>query len=308
MGGVDLKGKIITILISISMLIGLFSGCVEEETEPEPEEKNIVETAIENDDFNTLVDAVVAAGLDSTLSDESEEFTVFAPTDAAFAALDQEYLNNLVNNDTATLTNILTYHVVSGNVMSTDLSDGMRAETVNGKYITISIDGGNVMIDDAMVTTADIECSNGVIHVIDAVIVPKDNIVETAIANSDFNTLVSAVVAAGLDSTLSDESELFTVFAPTDAAFAALDQEYLTNLVENDTANLTKILTYHVVSGKVLSTDLSDGMSVATIEGTNITITFDNSTVYINDAMVSSADVICSNGVIHIIDKVLVPS
>jgi len=308
MGGVDLKGKIITILISISMLIGLFSGCVEEETEPEPEEKNIVETAIENDDFNTLVDAVVAAGLDSTLSDESEEFTVFAPTDAAFAALDQEYLNNLVNNDTATLTDILTYHVVSGNVMSTDLSDGMRAETVNGKYITISIDGGNVMIDDAMVTTADIECSNGVIHVIDAVIVPKDNIVETAIANSDFNTLVSAVVAAGLDSTLSDESELFTVFAPTDAAFAALDQEYLTNLVENDTANLTKILTYHVVSGKVLSTDLSDGMSVATIEGTNITITFDNSTVYINDAMVSSADVICSNGVIHIIDKVLVPS
>ena len=303
-----MKGKIITILISISMLIGLFSGCVEEETEPEPEEKNIVETAIENDDFNTLVDAVVAAGLDSTLSDESEEFTVFAPTDAAFAALDQEYLNNLVNNDTATLTDILTYHVVSGNVMSTDLSDGMRAETVNGKYITISIDGGNVMIDDAMVTTADIECSNGVIHVIDAVIVPKDNIVETAIANSDFNTLVSAVVAAGLDSTLSDESELFTVFAPTDAAFAALDQEYLTNLVENDTANLTKILTYHVVSGKVLSTDLSDGMSVATIEGTNITITFDNSTVYINDAMVSSADVICSNGVIHIIDKVLVPS
>jgi transforming growth factor-beta-induced protein len=192
--------------------------------------------------------------------------------------------------------------------MSTDLSDGMRAETVNGKYITISIDGGNVMIDDAMVTTADIECSNGVIHVIDAVIVPKDNIVETAIVNDDFNTLVDAVVAAGLDSTLSDESELFTVFAPTDAAFAALDPDYLTNLVENDTANLTTILTYHVVTGKVLSTDLSDGMSVATIEGTNITITIDNSTVYINDAMVSSADVICSNGVIHIIDKVLVPS
>jgi uncharacterized surface protein with fasciclin (FAS1) repeats len=309
MGGVDLKGKIIAILISMSMLLGLFSGCVEEEEkEPEPEENNIVETAIANDDFNTLVDAVVAAGLDSTLSDESKKFTVFAPTDAAFAELDQNYLNNLINNDIATLTDILTYHVVSGEVMSTDLSDGMTAQTVNGKYITITIEDGNVMIDDAMVTTADIECSNGVIHVINAVITPKDNIVETAIANTDFNTLVSAVVAAELDSTLGDESEQFTVFAPTDAAFAALDQEYLTNLVENDTVNLTKILTYHVVSGKVMSTDLSDDMVVETLEGTDITITIDNSTVYINDAMVTTADIECSNGVIHIIDKVLVPS
>jgi uncharacterized surface protein with fasciclin (FAS1) repeats len=304
MGGVDLK-KIIILFVSIALLIGMLSGCVEEK-KPTPEAKNIVETAVDNDDFNTLVDAVIAAGLDTTLSDETQTFTVFAPTDAAFAALDSDFLANLVNNDTANLTKILTYHVVSGEVMSTDLSDGMRAETVQGKYITISIDG-DVMIDNAKVTIADIECSNGVIHVIDAVIVPKSNIVETAIENNDFNTLVDAVVVAELDSTLSDESVLFTVFAPTDAAFAALDPDFLANLVNNDTVNLTKILTYHVVSGKVMSTDLSDGMTAETVQGSDITITIDNSTVFVDQAQVTTADIECSNGVIHIIDAVIVP-
>jgi uncharacterized surface protein with fasciclin (FAS1) repeats len=284
----------------------MLSGCTEEEKEEE-EEKNIVETAQDNEDFETLVQAVVAAGLDTTLSDETTSFTVFAPTDAAFAALDQEYLNNLVTNDITTLTKILTYHVVAGTTMSSDLSDGMRVKTVQGKYITIEIMDGNVYVDDAMVTTADIECSNGVIHVIDTVLIPMDNIVETAIANDDFNTLVTAVVAAGLDATLSDESTLFTVFAPTDAAFAALDADFLNNLVNNDTANLTKILTYHVVAGKVMSIDLSDGMNATTVEGSNITIGISDGTVTINDATVTLADIECSNGVIHVIDTVLVP-
>jgi len=295
--------KIFATLFCGILCIGLISGCVEET----PDEKNIVETAADNQDFETLVAAVTAANLVDTLSDETQDFTVFAPTDDAFDALDSEYLNNLVNNDTETLTKILTYHVIPSAVMSTDLSDGMRVETVQGKYITITIEDNKVYIDDAMVTTADIECSNGVIHVIDAVIVPKDNIVETAIANDDFNTLVDAVVAADLATTLSDESELFTVFAPTDAAFAELDTAFLNNLVNNDTANLTKILTYHVVSGIVLSTDLSDGMNATTVEGTTITVTIENGTVMINDATVVIADIECSNGVIHVIDKVLVP-
>lgn len=299
-----MKKKIFVPILCSILLVGIISGCVEEQTE---EEKNIVETAMDNDDFGTLVDALVAADLDTTLSDESSQFTVFAPTDAAFAELDQAFLDDLIKDDIPTLAKILTYHVISGEVMSTDLSDGMRAETVNGKYVTISIDGSDVMVDDAMVTTADIECSNGVIHVIDTVIVPKSNIVETAIENEDFNTLVDAVVAAGLDSTLSDESTQFTVFAPTDAAFAALDQTYLTNLVNNDTENLTKILTYHVLSGKVMSTDLSDGMTATTVEGSDITITIVGSAVYVNDVQVTTADIECSNGVIHIIGEVLLP-
>jgi transforming growth factor-beta-induced protein len=301
------KAGVIAAILCILLSVGTLSGCVEEQIEPEPEVKNIVETAIESDDFNTLVDAVVAAGLDGTLSDETRQFTVFAPTDAAFAALDPVFLANLVNNDTATLTKILTYHVVSGTVMSTDLSNGMKVKTVQGKHITITIQNSNVYIDNAKVTTADIVCSNGVIHVIDAVIVPMNNIVETAIEKG-FETLVTAVVAADLAATLSNEDVQFTVFAPTDAAFAALDPVFLANLVNNDTANLTKILTYHVVSGKVMSTDLSDNMTVPTVEGTTITITIDDDgAVYVNDAKVILADIQCSNGVIHVIDTVLVP-
>jgi uncharacterized surface protein with fasciclin (FAS1) repeats len=247
----------------------------------------------------------VAAGLDTTLSDETASFTVFAPTDDAFADLDQEYLNDLVMNDTANLTKILTYHVVDGIYMSTDLSDGMMLETVNGKYLEIEIDGG-VHVDGAMVTLADVECSNGVIHVIDAVMVPKDNIVETAMTTGIHDSLVAAVIAAGLDGVLANESASFTVFAPTDDAFAALDPAYLDNLLQNDTANLTKILTFHVVSGEYYSTDLSDGMTIMTLEGSNVTISI-NGTVEVDGATVTLADVECSNGIIHVIDGVMLP-
>jgi len=298
------KRKLFASILCVIVIVGFISGCVEEK----PEQKNIVETATANTDFDTLVDALVATGLDQTLGDEQELYTVFAPTDAAFAKLDAEYLENLVNNDTATLSKIFTYHVLSGKVMSTDLSDGMRVETVQGKYITIKIEGENVYVDDAMVTTTDIECSNGIIHIIDTVVVPKQNIVETAISDVEFNTLVDALVAAGLDQTLGDEQELYTVFAPTDAAFAELDAEYLADLLNNDTVNLTKILKYHVVSGKLMSTDLSDGMNATTLEGTNIEIKINGTEVMINDANVTSADIECSNGVIHVIDKVIIPS
>jgi uncharacterized surface protein with fasciclin (FAS1) repeats len=301
----NMKAGAIAIMICGLLIMTFLSGCTEEPKEPEV--KNIVETASANADFETLVSAVVAANLATTLSDEQAQFTVFAPTDAAFAALDPAFLNNLVNNDTANLTKILTYHVVSGKVMSSSLTNDMRVKTVQGKYITIKIENGKVYVDNAMVTTADIVCSNGVIHVINAVIVPKDNIVETAIKNADFETLVSAVVAANLATTLSNEEAQFTVFAPTDAAFAALNPVFLNNLVRNDTANLTKILTYHVVSGKVMSSGLSNGMRVKTVQGTNITITINNGKVYVNDAMVTLADIECSNGVIHVINKVIVP-
>jgi transforming growth factor-beta-induced protein len=298
------KRKLFASILCVIAVLGFISGCVEEE----PKVENIVETAKANTNFDTLVDALGAADLDETLASEQDLYTVFAPTDAAFAELDEEYLANLVNNDTATLTKILTYHVVSGKLMSTDLSNDTRLETIQGKYITINIEGGNVYVDDANVTSTDIECSNGVIHIIDTVIVPKQNIVETANADVEFNTLVDALVAADLDETLASEQELYTVFAPTDAAFAELDEEYLADLLNNDTANLTKILKYHVISGKLMSTDLSDGMNLTTLEGTNVSIIINGTDVMINDANATSVDIVCSNGVIHVIDKVIVPT
>jgi len=133
--------------------------------------KDIVDTAVEAGNFTTLATALEAAGLVETLKGDGP-FTVFAPTDDAFAALPEGTVEGLLE-DTDTLTSILTYHVVPGAVMSSDLSDGMMAETVQGSEVEISIMDGTVMVDGATVTTADIEASNGVIHVIDSVIMPE---------------------------------------------------------------------------------------------------------------------------------------
>jgi uncharacterized surface protein with fasciclin (FAS1) repeats len=134
--------------------------------------KDIVDTAVEAGSFTTLVSLVQAAGLEETLRGEGP-YTVFAPTDDAFAAVPQETLDALAADPTGALTDVLTYHVVAGKVMSTDLSDGMMAETVNGESLEITInDDGTVMVNDANVVTADIETANGVIHVIDTVLIP----------------------------------------------------------------------------------------------------------------------------------------
>ncbi len=135
-------------------------------------EKNIVETAQEAGDFSTLLAAAEAAGLVETLTGEGP-YTVFAPTDDAFAALPEGTVDDLLKEENKDkLTSILTYHVVPGSVMSGDLSDGMEAETVEGSNLAVSIDGDTVMVGDATVTSADIKASNGVIHVIDGVLMP----------------------------------------------------------------------------------------------------------------------------------------
>jgi uncharacterized surface protein with fasciclin (FAS1) repeats len=139
---------------------------------PSAAQKDIVDTAVEAGSFTTLVTALKAAGLDETLKGEGP-YTVFAPTDDAFAAVPAGTLDDLLADPRGALTDVLTYHVVPGKVMSTDLSDGMMADTVNGAQLTITInDDGTVMVNDATVTTADIETSNGVIHVIDTVLIP----------------------------------------------------------------------------------------------------------------------------------------
>lgn len=131
------------------------------------------------------------------------------------------------------------------------------------------------------------------------------DIVDTAVAAGNFQTLVSAVEEAGLVDTLKGEGP-FTVFAPTDEAFAKIPQEQLESLLANKT-QLTAVLTYHVIAGKVMSTDLTDDMAVATVQGENVTINLDEGSVMVNDAKVVQADIECSNGVVHAIDTVLMP-
>ncbi len=266
----------------------------------------VVDVVVDSEDHNTLEAAVVAAGLTETLSGEGP-FTVFAPTDSAFAALPEGLVETLLADPTGDLTDILLYHVLSGQVLSTDLMDGMTATTLNGKDITVTINDEGVFINDAQVTVADITTDNGVVHVIDAVLIPPTVTVVDVIVNSeDHNTLEAAVVAAGLAETLSGEGP-FTVFAPTDAAFAALPEGLVETLLADPTGDLTDILLYHVLSGQVLSTDLMDGMTATTLNGKDITVTINDEGVFINDAQVTVADIETDNGVVHVIDAVLIP-
>ncbi|GIK72756.1 MAG: hypothetical protein BroJett021_17440 [Chloroflexota bacterium] len=277
----------------------------------------IVDIAVGAGNFTTLVAAVSAAGLVETLQGEGP-FTVFAPTDEAFAALPEGAIEALLADPEGALTQILLYHVVAGKVMSTDLSDGMMVDTVQGSPITISIADGVVKVNDAQVIVADIEASNGVIHVIDAVILPPSDeeeaagaespgsIAEVAAAAGGFSTLLTAVSEAGLVEALSGEGP-FTVFAPTDEAFAALPEGTIESLLADPQGALTDILLYHVVSGKVMSSDLSDGMTAATLQGAPITITIADGVVKVNDATVIAPDIEASNGVIHVIDAVILP-
>jgi uncharacterized surface protein with fasciclin (FAS1) repeats len=173
------KRYIILMVVALMVLPIVIAACssdTEEAAEPSPSPtmplKDIVDTAVEAGSFTTLVSLVQAAGLEETLRGEGP-YTVFAPTDDAFAAVPQETLDALAADPEGALTDVLTYHVVAGKVMSTDLSDGMMAETVNGESLEITInDDGSVMVNDANVVTADIETANGVIHVIDAVLIP----------------------------------------------------------------------------------------------------------------------------------------
>jgi transforming growth factor-beta-induced protein len=283
---------------------------------PEPMLKDIVDTAVADGRFTTLVAAVGAAELVETLKGEGP-FTVFAPTDDAFAALPAGTVDELLKPENKQkLTDILLYHVVSGSVMAADVTALTSATTVLGKDVAVKVDMGNVYINEAKVIITDIATSNGVIHVIDAVLLPpsddammeKNTIVDIAVADGRFKTLVAAVTAAELVETLSGEGP-FTVFAPTDDAFAALPAGTLDSLLlPENKQQLTDILLYHVVSGKVMAADVVTLTSAPTVLGKDVTITVKDGSVFLNDTVqVIITDIEASNGVIHVIDAVLLP-
>ena len=316
------KSLVFVLLLSFSLIV---AACATPAPAPTPvaapapteapEMKNIVETAIAAGSFNTLVAAVSAAGLADTLSGEGP-FTVFAPTDEAFAALPAGTVDALLADPTGDLTQILLYHVLGSKAMAADVTDGLEVETLQGSTVKFSVKDGNVMINDAMIIAFDVEASNGVIHVIDAVIIPPageeaampemKNIVETAVAAGNFNTLVAAVSAAGLADTLSGEGP-FTVFAPTDEAFAALPAGTVDALLADPTGDLTQILLYHVLGMKAMAADVTDGLEVETLQGSTVKFSIKDGNVMINDAMIIAFDVEASNGVIHVIDAVIMP-
>ncbi|XP_042882491.1 transforming growth factor-beta-induced protein ig-h3-like isoform X2 [Penaeus japonicus] len=255
--------------------------------------------------FSQLVDLVVTAGLAETVSNGGP-FTIFAPTNKAFEALDPQLVNSLLA-DTEKLKSVLLYHVVSGRVMSSDLSNGMMADSVQGSPLRININGNSVTVNDAAVTQADIMARNGVVHVIDQVLLPpeEDGNLAEVLSAEGFSQLVDLVVTAGLAETVSNGGP-FTIFAPTNKAFKALDPELVNSLLA-DTEKLKSVLLYHVVPGTVRSSDLSDGLMATTVQGEDLRINIYGKVVIVNGVAVLRADLMAGNGVIHMVDQVLLP-
>jgi len=266
----------------------------------------IVDLAVGTPDLSTLVTALKAGDLVTTLEGDGP-FTVFAPTNEAFAKIDQDALANLLKNKDA-LDNILTYHVVSGKLHAIDLLFAQTAKTLQGASVkaTYNFHDKTVRVNDARVLTADVDASNGVVHIIDTVLMPPGSIVDLAVATADLSTLVAALKAGDLVTTLEGAGP-FTVFAPTNEAFAKIDQDTLANLLKNKDA-LDNILTYHVIAGNLHARDLLKAKTATTLQGATVVASFCRSSgVKVNDAKVITADVDASNGVVHIIDTVLMP-
>ncbi|HUH75173.1 MAG TPA: fasciclin domain-containing protein [Chitinophagales bacterium] len=283
----------------------------DEEVKPmDPKVGTIVEVASGNPDFSILVAAVKRAGLVDVLS-STGPFTVFAPTNKAFESLLTELgVSKLEDIPVETLKAVLLYHVISAKVPSSAVATGYvptNAEGPNGSKVSLYIvkDSKGVKIDNrANVTAVDIAASNGVIHVIDKVLLPN-KIVQMAINDPSFSTLVAAVVYADLVGALNADGP-FTVFAPTNDAFAALlDAAGATKLEDLSKETVAAVLLDHVVAGNVNSKDLANG-NVPTLGGNDITVSGVGSTPKLNgDINITAVDIQGTNGVFHRIDKVI---
>jgi len=299
--------------------------------EPELMAMNIVETAVAAGTFKTLAEALVATGLVETLSNEAATFTVFAPTDDAFAALPEGTVEALLA-DPEKLTDILLYHVITDSAIDSTTAislAGQEATMANGDTVAISLDSGELKINGSTVTATDVRASNGIIHVIDAVLLPPEEeqpeqpsntdepsapvtvgtILDVAAGNPDFSILAAAVQATGLDSALGHPDDIYTVFAPTNAAFEALGQDTIDALLA-DPERLRNILLLHVLPGRIV-----DAAKAVEIVGYNVQA--GNGEVYVIDQMgdtlsirganIVATDIPAVNGVIHVIDKVILP-
>jgi uncharacterized surface protein with fasciclin (FAS1) repeats len=280
-----------------------------------------VDIALSSPDFSILATAVKTAGLAEVLSGPGP-FTVFAPTNQAFAALLQKWqvTPEQLLGDRELLTAILTYHVLPGRVAASGLSDGLGVATVNGQPLRFAASdtaASGFQIADgrfghAGIVATDVAASNGVVHVIDQVLLPSNKtVVSLASVLPQFSILVQAVVAADLVDVLSGPGP-FTVFAPTDEAFAALLAELgiTAEALLADKALLTQVLTYHVVPGRVVSSGIPFGAAVGTVQGQPLVIA--QSPLAITDARGRTANIIgtdvpTGNGVVHVIDRVILP-
>lgn len=293
--------KLTRLFMVPALALTVFAACSDDNSVSSSGDPTIVDLAADNTNFSTLVSLLQQAGLDGALSEG--EFTVFAPTNAAFNNLPDGVLESLTPEQVST---ILQYHVVSGVVPSAALQPQQAVETLTGEEIFITVSSGAVTVNgNSSVTTPDVVGSNGIIHAIDEVLLPNEflNVVQIAQKNYNLSSLVDAVLAADLAGVLSGDGP-FTVFAPTNAAFAEIADVAATLTTDQ----LAQVLTFHVLPAEVASTDLQPTQDVATVNGQEITVTLGEGGAFINgETAITQVDLAGTNGVIHIIDSVLIP-
>ncbi|MBP6015374.1 MAG: fasciclin domain-containing protein [Candidatus Promineofilum sp.] len=314
-----MKRKFLLALSVISiLLVGIVSGVSAQETFD-----NIVDVLAKDNRYSTAYDAVIAAGLADTLASADATYTVFVPRNSAFAALSNANpaaLDFLLGDPKGALTDVLLYHVVSGKVMASDLEDGETLTTLQGGELTVRIkDNGDVLINGAKVVTADIPAKNGVIHVINDVLVPAGlelpeapkmtdpgsalpTIAEILTEDGRFTSLLDALEATGLTDTFSSAGD-YTLFAPTDEAFANLGDAELTR------SDLEAILLYHVVGDSLTRDQLATDDLVPTMfHGRPIIVNRAGPMILnLSGAKVETYNLAASNGIIHVIDRVMLP-
>jgi transforming growth factor-beta-induced protein len=291
-----MAGGLLALLLPVAV-----AGCESDRMTMPVEELNLVETAAAAGSFQTLLTAAEAAGLVATLRDGGP-FTLFAPTDEAFAQLPSGALETVLA-DTDLLRSILLYHVVPGRVYASDLTDGQIVTTAEGREFRVTLSGGP-KVNGVNIIQTDVEASNGVIHVIDGVLMPVEDNVDTALG-AGFNTLLAAVEAAGLESVLRSEGP-FTIFAPTDAAFAALGLS-ADNIGDIPVEALRNILFYHLTPGRLAAADVVQRTRLRMANGGTTRIRVDEEGAFINGSQIVAVDVEAMNGIIHVIDAVLLP-
>jgi transforming growth factor-beta-induced protein len=307
---IKFRSNAIPLLIMV-LSMGVLASCQDDMDKAPVKEKeqSIVDIVVNDNNFSILEAALVKAGLVETLSGAGP-FTVFAPTNAAFEAAG---ITSLDDYTAEQLTPILLYHVVGGRVPSSSLTNGQAVSTVAEEDFFLSLGDKVVINGTSTVTKADVAASNGIIHVIDRTLVPPtDDIVEIAVG-AGFTKLAEALTEAGLVETLQGDGP-FTVFAPTDAAFDALYARLgVTGPAEIDEATLEAVLTYHVLGARVFSSDLSDGAMPETLQTGTVTVNLGENVTVTDvdsgspDAVVTATDILGSNGVIHVIDQILIP-
>lgn len=257
--------------------------------------------------YSNLEAGLSQVGLSGTL-DGSGPFTVFAPQNGAYGPLDTDTLNN----SDALYQSVLEYHVVSGQALeSGDLSDGQTLTTVDGGELEVSVDGGTVHVNGYPIQQADVQASNGVIHGLGSIMLENQTIADRAALTSVLASLEDFLQQTGVYGTLGDSDKTFTVFAPADGAFAALNGDAMSALgADRNQALLEKILTYHAVDGAAYSsTELEDGRRLQTLQGSSIQTTASSGGVQVNGIPVGTPDIQASNGVVHMIDEdVLLPA